>query len=159
VQDPLLELILAHQQDLADARVARAATEERVDPVGAVDRGRLQQLPSIEDRLGVDQRRVLAGRLDLEGQMRCAGRRVRPDPADDRTGDDDRALDERRQRVLVLCQVQDVGEVVLEARDRERRGLDLLRPAGRVGLRDLRMREQALLHDRAHRADCLCSRA
>ena len=51
------------------------------DAGGAVDRGRLEQLPAVEDRLGVDLRRVLAGGLDHElhvgGGLRVAGA-IRP---------------------------------------------------------------------------------
>ena len=45
-------------------------TEERVLAGGAVDRGRLEQLPAVEDRLRVDARGAAAGRADLEQHVR-----------------------------------------------------------------------------------------
>ena len=58
----VLQLLLGHQQHLADRRVLGAGAEERIDAGGAVDGGGLEQLPAVEDRLGIDLRRVLAGR-------------------------------------------------------------------------------------------------
>ena len=68
----LLELALAHQQDLADRRGLGVAAEERVLALGAVDRGGLEQLPAVEDRLRVDARGAAAGRADLEQHVRRA---------------------------------------------------------------------------------------
>ena len=48
----------------------RVAAPERVLAGGAVDRGRLEQLPAVEDRLGVDLRRAAAGGPDREGDVR-----------------------------------------------------------------------------------------
>ena len=77
------------------------------------------------------------------------------DPAEDRAGDDDRAGLERLERVLVLAQVQRVGEVVLEARDLLAGVLELQRAAGGVGGRPRRVGEQALLDQRGC-TDCVC---
>src|SRR6185436_14006501 len=54
VEDALLQRLLAHQQDLADRRVLRVRAEERVLAGGAVDGGRLEELPAVEDRLRID---------------------------------------------------------------------------------------------------------
>ena len=91
LEDALGELGLGHQQDLADGRVLGAGAEERIDAGGAVDGGGLEQLPAVEDRLGIDLRGVLAGRLDLEVEVRGDALRGAADPAEDRPGDHDRA--------------------------------------------------------------------
>src|SRR5262249_33746817 len=59
-----------HQQDLADRRALGVRTEERVLAGRAVDRSRLEELPAVEDRLGVDARRAAAGRAALEQHVR-----------------------------------------------------------------------------------------
>ena len=92
---------------------------------------------------------------------RCERERrgARAEPAEDRAGDDLRACLQRLQRVLVLAEVQHVGEVVLEVRDRRRRVLDLEHPAGGVGARTVRVGEQALLdHRRRDRGDRVAAR-
>ncbi len=96
-----LERLLAHQQDLADRRVAGGAAEHRV--LGAEDPGRGEQAPAVEDRRRVDPRRALAGRADLEAQVHPApaGQRGLADAAEDRAGDDPRALLQRQQRDLI----------------------------------------------------------
>src|SRR3981081_1036986 len=53
LEDAVLALILAHQQDLPDRGVLRARTEERIDSGGAVHVRGLEQLPTVEDRLGI----------------------------------------------------------------------------------------------------------
>src|SRR5215208_7883270 len=58
--DPLDQGFLAHEQDLADRGVLGVLADERVLLRGAVDRGRLQQLPAVEDRLRIDARRAAA---------------------------------------------------------------------------------------------------
>ena len=65
----LLEQRLRQQQDLADREV-RVLAVEGVLARRAVDRGRLEQLPAVEDRLRVDARRAAAGRADLEVDVR-----------------------------------------------------------------------------------------
>jgi hypothetical protein len=65
-----LERRLAHQQDLPDRRVLGVRAEERVAVRGAVDGGRLEELPAVEDRLGVDARGAASGGADLEQQVR-----------------------------------------------------------------------------------------
>src|SRR5439155_7642027 len=46
--------VLGHQEDLADRRPPVSRAEERVAAGRAVDRGRLEPLPAVEDRLVVD---------------------------------------------------------------------------------------------------------
>ena len=57
--------------------------EERVLALGAVDGGRLEQLPAVEDRLRVDARRALAGRADLEEHVAARGSSGVADAAED----------------------------------------------------------------------------
>ena len=78
----------------SEGRVGVVA-EERVLALGAVDRGRLEQLPAVEDRLRVDARGAAAGRAELEEDVRGLGRGDLADAAEDRAGDDARALLER----------------------------------------------------------------
>jgi hypothetical protein len=66
-EDPLREQRLRQQHHLADREVAVAV--ERVLARSAVDGGRLEQLPAVEDRLRIDLRSALAGRADLEVQV------------------------------------------------------------------------------------------
>ena len=73
-----LERLLAHQHDLADRGRLGVGAEERVALRGAVDRGRLEQLPAVEDRLRVDPRGAAAGRADLEAHVRGVLALVRP---------------------------------------------------------------------------------
>ena len=105
VQDAALQVLLAHEQELADARVVRAACRERAAVGGAVDRGRLEQLPPVEDRL----RDRCAARSCPPGGPRSAGTGRRrcshgADAAEDRAGDDLAALDERLERHVVAVQ-------------------------------------------------------
>jgi hypothetical protein len=95
VQHALLQLALAHQQDLADRRRLRVAAEERVALAGAVDRGRLEQLPAVEDRLGVDPRGAAAGGPDRERDVRRLLLRRALDPPEHRPADDARAAPQR----------------------------------------------------------------
>ena len=87
--------VLAHQQDLPERGAVGVVAEERVLALGAVDRGRLEQLPAVEDRLRVDARGAAAGRAQLEQDVRGLGRRDLADAAEDRAGDDARALLQR----------------------------------------------------------------
>src|SRR3712207_8082334 len=57
VDDALGQRLLAHEQDLADRGGAGLRAEERVLARGAVDRGGLEQLPAVQDRLGVEDRK------------------------------------------------------------------------------------------------------
>ena len=66
----------------------RVAAEERVLAARAVERGRLEQLPAVEDRLRVDARRAAAGGADLEAHVRGAALRRAADAAEHRAGDD-----------------------------------------------------------------------
>ena len=97
-EDALDQRLLAHQQDLADRRALGVLAEERVLARGAVDRGRLEQLPAVEDRLRVDARGAAAGRADLEEQVRRDALGRLADAAEDRAGDDARARLERLER-------------------------------------------------------------
>src|ERR1044072_4872537 len=108
-QDPCLQRLLAHQQDLADRRVLRFRAEEGVLAGGAVDRGRLEELPAVADRLRVAARGAAAGRADLEEDV---GRGVvgLADAPEDRAGDDLRADLEVVQLDVVALQAVDLGE-------------------------------------------------
>ena len=87
--------VLAHQQDLAERRLLGVVAEERVLALGAVDRGRLEQLPAVEDRLRIDARGAAAGGAELEQHVRRLDQVGLADAAEDRAGDDARALLER----------------------------------------------------------------
>jgi hypothetical protein len=116
---------------------------EGVLAVGAVDLGLLEQLPAVEDRLGVDARGAAAGRADLEAQVRLLGRRRLADVAEDRAGDDVRAGLEALPLDLVGREAQEVADVLLVvARDR---GGDLLGAAGGERALAARVGEDALL--------------
>ena len=134
------ELLLAQQQELADRRVRGVGPEERVLALGAVDGGRLEQLPAVEDRLRVDPRRAAAGRPDLEAQVRHPSG-PGPEPAEDGAADHARALAERlgREVARVEAERRPEGELVGGGRDVTEHG---------AGGRAVRMREQALLGER-----------
>src|SRR5207245_424734 len=83
----------------------------------AIHGGCLEQLPPVEDRLGVDVGRAIARRLDQELEVRGVGRGPIAEAPEDRPRYHERPRLQRPQRVLVLVQVQDVREVVVEARD------------------------------------------
>ena len=103
-QDVALERVLAHQHDLADRGRLGVAAEERVALLRPVDRGRLEQLPAVEDRLRVDPRGAAAGGADLEAHVRGELRSGLADPAEDRAADDARALLERLGDVVLGVQ-------------------------------------------------------
>ena len=115
----------------------------------AVDRGRLEQLPAVEDRLGVDPRRAAAGGADLEEHVRCDVSATCADAAEDRAGDDLGAGLQRLERDVVAVEAEDLGEVGLEGRrSRARlagRGAGARRRSCRRRAR--RVGEQALLGD------------
>jgi hypothetical protein len=152
LDDALLELGLAHEQQLADGRVLGVAAEERVLALGAVDRGGLEQLPAVEDRLGVDARGAATGRADLEEHVRRLGLRRRrlADAAQDGAADDPRPDLELLERHVLGLEAEVLDEVALE---RGRLGHDLVLEqlvlaAGLPGGRALGRREEALLlHD------------
>src|SRR5690606_698612 len=85
LEHPDLQLLLAHQQQLADRGVV--ALQERVATLRAVDRGGLQELPPVEDRLGVDLRRAAPGGADRERRVRALAAAALAEPAEDRAGD------------------------------------------------------------------------
>ena len=123
---------------------------EHVLARGAVDRRGLQQLPAVEDRLRVDPRRTLARRADLEIDVR---RLVQPGlayPAEDRAADDLRPDLEATQANVLRVGAEGPREVVLvglKAAVALELGVEqLLEPAGLTRTRDVRMREEALLH-------------
>ena len=100
-QHTLLELLLRQQQHLADREVAAVLRVEGVLAGRAVDRRGLEELPAVEDRLGIDQRRALAGRADLEEHVRGLARVGLTDAAEDRPAHHVRAAVEAAQlRVL-----------------------------------------------------------
>src|SRR6185312_14866607 len=149
-EDPLLQRLLAHQQDLADRRVLRGRAEERVLARGAVDRGRLEELPAVEDRLRIDARGVLARRTDLEEDV---GRGVvdLADAAEDRAGDDLGTDLHVLELDVVAAEAVDLGEVGLEGGepgDRRAAVEELVLTAGLVRARAIRVGEEALLLDR-----------
>ena len=80
---------------------------------GAVDRGGLEQLPAVQDRLGIDLRRAPAGRADREVDVRRRARHGAADAADDRAADDARPDLEAAQRDLARIEAERAGEVVL----------------------------------------------
>src|SRR5213593_4094028 len=69
-QDASCNRLLRHQQDLPDARPFRAGAEEWIPAGCPVDGSRLEQLPSVEDRLRVDSGGAAPGRPDREIEMR-----------------------------------------------------------------------------------------
>ena len=89
-----LQRLLVHQQDLPD-RQRPGVRGERVGARGAVDRGGLQQLPAVEDRLGVDLRRALTRGLDLELSDAAPRTLGGAEAAEDRAADDLRAGTQR----------------------------------------------------------------
>ena len=101
---------LRHQQDLADV----GALVERILAGGPVDRGGLEQLPAVEDRLRVDLAGALAGGLDREVEVGGEPVVVRADLAEDGAGDDLGALLERLGVHRLLVEAEDAGEVGLE---------------------------------------------
>ena len=142
VEHALGERVLVHQQDLPDRRGGRVLADERVAVRRAVDRGRLEQLPAVEDRLRVDPRGAAAGGPDLEQQVRRRALRDAADPAEDRARGDPRAGLERLHVDVGAVEPEQPVEVAAEV------------AAGRLGLRDaagggrvraVRVREQPLL--------------
>src|SRR4051812_28042418 len=144
-QHALGEQRLREQHDLADREVAVAV--EDVAALGAVDGGRLEQLPAVEERLRVDLRSALAGRLDLERDVRLGGTLALADAPEDRAADDVRALLEALQRGVLRVQAERLREVVVIAARGRRLALEDLVHAA-VALRGgaLRVGEEALLH-------------
>ena len=92
----LSELGLRHQEVLDHARGTARGLRERVLAGRAVERRRLEQLPAVQNRLRVDLRRALAGRLDREVQVRGEAVRL-ADPAEDGAGVDLRPLAQTQQ--------------------------------------------------------------
>ena len=109
-EDRAAELLLGHQQHLADGD--RLLVQERVLARRPVDRRRLEQLPAVEDRLGVDRRRALspAGWM-READVRRLALLGHAHAAEDRTGHDLRALAQRLELDVVAAEAEDLGEV------------------------------------------------
>ena len=146
----MLQRLLAHEQDLADRGVLGVRAPERVLAGGAVDRGGLEQLPAVEDRLGIDARCAATGRADLEEHVRRHLLLGAPDAPQDGAGDDLAAGLELLEHHVGALQPVDAGEVGLEgrvARDDAARVEQLLLAAGAVGGRAVGVGEQALLAD------------
>ena len=122
-----LERLLAHQQDLADRGLLGVLAEERVALRRAVDRGRLEQLPAVQDRLRVDPRRAAAGRADLEAQRRGQPGSALADAPEDRAAADAGAALERLGHELARVQAAAVEHHRAGLGDRE-----LLVAAGRA---------------------------
>ena len=96
---------------------------ERVLARGAVDRGGLEQLPAVEDRLGVDLRRAAAGGLDREGDVGAELRGL-VDAPEDRAGDHLGARPQRLEHDVLALEAEDRLEVGC------RRSCSPRRPAG-----------------------------
>ena len=118
-QHLLLELGLAHHQDLADRDVR---VLEDVLALGPVDGRRLEQLPAVEDGLGVDVGRALAGRADHEVHVGGLAGCGTADAAEHGAGDHARALDERPQRGVARVQAEARREQVGVGREAALRG-------------------------------------
>ncbi len=93
--------LLGEQQHAGAAELDR----EGVLALGAVDRGRLEQLPAVEDRLRIDPRRAPPGRPDREVDVGVDAVLVGADPRQHRAGDHlrtdpDRAVGAERGRVI-----------------------------------------------------------
>ena len=105
------ERLLGHQEDLAEPASRRRAGSCR----RAVDRRRLEQLPAVEDRLGVDPRSAAAGGPDGEVEVRAelrAGALVElADPAEHGAADYPRALPEGPELDLRRLEPQHLREV------------------------------------------------
>src|SRR4051812_17595339 len=99
------ERLLAHEHDLADARLVGSGAQQRVLAPGAVDLGRLEQLPAVEDRLRIDARGALAGRPDLEQQVRGL-RGDLAEAAEGRSAEHAGALDEPLGREVLRVQAE-----------------------------------------------------
>src|SRR5829696_8712057 len=141
VDDALDQRLLAHQQDLADRGRLGVLADERVLLGGAVDRGRLEQLPAVEDRLRVDARRAAAGGPDLEQHVGGLARPALADAAEDRAADHAGALVHLLGDEVLLVEA-DRGHVGGGKRGGE---AELLGAAGGLGVRALGVGEQALL--------------
>ena len=145
-EDALGERVLAHEQDLADRAAGQRARAARAEDVR-----RLQQPPALDERLGIDPRRALAGRADREAHVRLrrpSSRRAGADAAEDRAGDDAPPGEQPLELELVALQADVAGEVRAQARfrgQRERRVEDLTAPAGGQRARPRRVGEEALL--------------
>src|SRR4029079_1975009 len=87
-EDPVLERLLAHEEDLADRRALGVGFPEGVLAGGAVDGRGLEQLPAVEDGPGVDARCAAAGRPDLEEHVWRHLLLRAADAPEDRAGDD-----------------------------------------------------------------------
>jgi hypothetical protein len=83
-----LDLRLRGEQDLADA----GAVGEGVLAGGAVDRGRLEQLPAVENGLRVDRLRAAPGGGDREVEVGGDAVPLARDPADHGAADHVRTL-------------------------------------------------------------------
>ena len=148
--DPAGQRLLAHQQDLADRGVLGVGAEERVLAGGAVDRGRLEQLPAVEDRLGVDAGRAAAGRPDLEGQVGRHLGRGAPDAPEDRPRHHARARLQALEHHVIAVEAQGPADVGGEgaARGDARGEVAHLALAARLARRGAgRVGEQPLLGD------------
>ena len=142
-EHPARELLLGEQQDLADRG---GVVRERVLAGDPVDRGRLEQLPAVEDRLRVDPRGAAAGRPDREVEVRRRGAAA-SDSAEQRSCDHLRPLAEPSQLHRLAVEPENpggVGAVLLEVGEAAEEGV--LESTGvpvRVrALRPLRKREQ-----------------
>ena len=91
VQHPLRQRFLGEQQDPGAAQLR----VEGVLALGAVDRGRFEQLPAVEDRLRVDPRRAFARRADREVDVRVGAFAALGDVGEDGAGDHLRADPDR----------------------------------------------------------------
>ncbi len=112
VEHPALEQRLGHHQDLADRQVVAVA--QGVLAVGAVDGRGLEQLPAVEDRLGVDPRSAAACGPDLEVEVRGLAGDGAVDAAEDGPADHVRADLEPAQADVPGVEAIGAREVVLE---------------------------------------------
>src|SRR3954467_13266993 len=88
--------------------------EERVAPGHAVDRGLLEQLPAVEDRLGVDERRAAARRPGPEEQVRGLAVGLAADAAEHGARDDAGPLAQRADDDVLAAQPELLEEVAAD---------------------------------------------
>ncbi len=136
-EHPLLQQGLRQEEDLADRHAVGPLAVEHVAARGAVDGGGLEQLPAVEDGLGVDLRRALARGPDGEVEMSPLALLGAPDPAEHGAADHVRALAQLPQLDVLGLGVERAREVVLvglEAALTARLGLEeLVQAAGLAG--------------------------
>ena len=138
------------QQDLADREAVGAVLAvEHVAPGGAVDGGGLEQLPAVEDGLGVDPRGAPAGGPDPELQVRGLAVHGPADAAEQGAADHARAHLQPAQAHVLGVGAEGLGEVVavgLEAALAAQLGVEqLLEAAGLTRALGVGVGEQALL--------------